>query len=103
MSFFNYPDHALPTGNEVLVDFSSRITDEMTAKKLTSEQGPNVLSDLSDSAREISENYGISLKIVKIIILFSTKIAGSITKTKMTMGWVIFILFGICCPNTVNF
>ena len=36
-----------------------------TAKKLTSEQGPNVLSDLSGSAREISENYGIPLKIAR--------------------------------------
>ena len=45
MSFFNYPDHALPTGNEVLVDFSSRITDEMTAKKLTSKE----INNLPDS------------------------------------------------------
>ena len=42
MSFFNYPDNALPAGNEVLVDFSARITDEMTAKKFTSKEVNNL-------------------------------------------------------------
>ena len=45
MSFFNYPDNVLPAGNEVLVDFSARITDEMTAKKFTGKE----INNLPDS------------------------------------------------------
>jgi len=45
MSFFNYPDHTLPVQNEVLIDFSARITDEMTGDKLTSK----AINNLPDS------------------------------------------------------
>jgi len=45
MSFFNYPDYAFPAENEILVDFSAKITNEITGKKLTGK----AINNLPDS------------------------------------------------------